>query len=339
MVRSFSTDLVPISDRLDAWLCNAKEICGDCRFEFPKRLPFHGSIEHRILAGLQLTRFSSTSVSFAKFPVVSSTSPDRTCVLITQLEGRQRYYQHRTIALLKPGDTTLIDSGRPWRSDCADRCTRLYLRLPRWLVQDRLGSISLPLLPQISGASGLGATLFRFAASLYEEAEAMSASEGTAAIEAYLDMLAGCVRPVRANSESNPHCAQLRAQVELFIETHLPEPTLTPTEIARSVGMSVRHLHRLFTTKGCTVGEWIRERRLECCRNDLRDNRLSERSITDIAFFWGFCDSAHFSRCFKKSFGVSPREFRSNSSRDLWNRPPDELVRTLLSPQRQTRPN
>lgn len=50
MLGSFSTDLVPVSDRLEAWRWNAKQICGDCRFQFPKRFAFHGSIEARRVA-------------------------------------------------------------------------------------------------------------------------------------------------------------------------------------------------------------------------------------------------------------------------------------------------
>src|SRR5712672_251502 len=91
MSQSFSTDLVPVSDRLEAWLCNAKPTCGDCRFHFPRCLPFHGSI------------------------------------VITQLEGMRQYCQSGAMAFLTAGDTTLIDSGRPWTSDCAGDCIRLYL--------------------------------------------------------------------------------------------------------------------------------------------------------------------------------------------------------------------
>ena len=111
MTQWFSTDLVPVSDRLDAWLCNAKQVCGDCRFHFPKRVPFHGSIERRALGRWAFTRFASTPVSFAKFPVVSGKAEDTCCILITQLEGMRRYCQNGSVAVLTPGDTTLIDAG------------------------------------------------------------------------------------------------------------------------------------------------------------------------------------------------------------------------------------
>jgi AraC-like DNA-binding protein len=308
---SFSTDLVPASDRLEAWRWTAKQICGDSRFQFPKAHPFHGSIERRTLAGLEFTRFSSSAVSFAKFPVVSARAEDRGSIIITQLEGVRSYCQDDTTALLKPGDTTLVDSGHPWSSECRGDCARLYLRIPRWRVQDHLRMNCLPVLPQISGVSRSGAALFHLAASSYEEAEAMSTEEAAAAIEAYLDVLAGCIVHPDQPSTGLGCYAEHRARIEHFIETHLAEPSLSPSQIAEAVGVSVRHLHRIFLSKGHTVAEWIRERRLERCRRDLLNPRLCERNITEIAFFWGFCDSAHFSKSFKKEFGLSPRAFRS----------------------------
>jgi AraC-like DNA-binding protein len=123
-----------------------------------------------------------------------------------------------------------------------------------------------------------------------------------------------CITRPESASTKLGCCAQLRPRVEYFIETHLQEPTLCPAIIAAAAGISVRHLHRLFAAKSCTVAEWIRERRLERCRTDLSDPHLGERHLTDIALGWGFSDSAHFSHSFKQEFAVSPREFRSHAS-------------------------
>ncbi len=37
----------------------------------------------------------------------------------------------------------------------------------------------------------------------------------------------------------------------------------------------------------------------------------TSRSVGDIALACGFCDSAHFSGCFKKQFGISPSKYRN----------------------------
>ena len=313
MSESFSTDLVPVTDRLDAWLDYAKQICGDCRFHFPKRLPFYGSIERRLLGGSLFTCFSSAPVSFVKFPAVAGDSENRDCIVITQLEGTRQYCQWGSIALLAPGDTTLIDAGQPWTSDCTGNCARLYLRVPLSIIQEHLQSSSVPVLPRILGKRGLGATLFHLASSLYEQAEMMTVEDGAVALEAYLKILAGCLARPDASAIKLDRCAQLRPRIEHYIETHLADHSLSPAVIAASAGISVRHLHRLFAAKGWTVLEWIRERRLERCRSDMADARLSDLNVTDIAFRWGFIDSAHFSHCFRNEFGISPRQFRTGA--------------------------
>lgn len=328
MSDSFSTDLVPAADRFDAWLDYAKRICGDCRFHFPKYSSFSGSIERRKLAGAPFTNFSSSSVSFVKFPAVTGDSASRDCIVITQLRGTRCYCQSGSIAMLAPGDTTLVDAGQPWTSECAGNCARLYLRIPRWTLQDHLQNDSLPVLPRILGKQGLGATLFRLATSLYEEAEAMTVDEGVIALEAYLEILAGCLSRPEAASTKLDSCTQLRPRVEHYVETHLGERTLNPATIAATAGISVRHLHRLFAKTGCTVAEWIRERRLERSRSDLADPLLSDSSITDIAFRWGFNDSAHFSHSFRKEFGLSPRQFRSKALLLGWQQ---ETARTSVA--------
>jgi AraC family transcriptional regulator, positive regulator of tynA and feaB len=139
----------------------------------------------------------------------------------------------------------------------------------------------------------------------------MTDEEGYAAIEAYLRVLAACFGTTRKLPEGAGRGIELTAQILQYIETHLTDTTLTPAEIAGALGVSVRHVHRLFSRQGSTVADWIRAQRLRHCRKDLADPYLHRKSITEIAFFWGFNDSAHFSRAFKQEFGTCPRTFRS----------------------------
>ena len=306
MSQLFSTEALPVSDRIDAWQWNAQQICGDCRIQLPKS-SFHGSIEVRSIGGLRLTRFSTTPLCFWKWPLDTVNSENRSCIVITQISGARRYLQNRASILLKPGDSTLIDSGRPWSSSCGTDCTRLYLRVPRWMMENRLRLPDIPIARHINGSSGLGATLCRLSQSIFEEAERMQEQEAAAALDAYFHVLAGCLgnaRPAQSGTD-------LHGRIQCFIDAHLSEPTLGADQIAAAMSISVRHLHRLFAITGSTLGDCIRSRRLEHCRNDLANPRWRERTITDIAFSWGFNDSAHFSHSFRKQFGISPRGFRA----------------------------
>jgi AraC-like DNA-binding protein len=310
MSQSFTTDLIPLPDRQEAWLSNAKRICGDCNFQFPKRFPFHGSIDRRRVSDLEMTLFSSSSLSFNKYPSVALNAESRSWIVITQLAGLRRYCQDGTVAVLKKGDATLIDSGKPWSSDCPGDCARLYFRVPRSLMQTRVRENEIPVARRISGDSGLGPVLFHLATSMYRQAEKMTDLQGFAAVEAYLRVLAGCLGSTRNRAESAGRGMDLTSEILRYIDAHLTDTTLSPADIAGALGLSVRHVHRLFSRQGSTITDWIRGQRLRHCRKDLADPYLSAKSITEIAFFWGFNDSAHFSRSFKQEFGTCPRAFR-----------------------------
>lgn len=305
----FSTDLIPASDRFDAWQWNAQKICGDCRFHFPRNSSFHGSIRARTVGQLQLTQFASSPLSFQKTPLDTALSANISYVVITQLQGTQSYRQGNLSTVLKPHDTTVINSALPWSSDSPEDCARLYLRVPAWLMRERLQASRLPLVRRVDSEIGLGVALYRLATSLYDQAFALEADEEASGLEAFFHVLTTCLG---CTSPDTPGQARdLARRIDSFIRAHLADPALGPSEIAADAQISVRHLHRLFARNGRTVSDWIRERRLQACRQDLKDPRMYDQSITDIAFSWGFSDSAHFSRSFKKTFGVSPREFRS----------------------------
>ncbi|MGH9642464.1 MAG: helix-turn-helix domain-containing protein [Terriglobales bacterium] len=117
---------------------------------------------------------------------------------------------------------------------------------------------------------------------------------------------------------------ELRQRIQRFIDAHICEPTLDAGESAAALGISVRHLHRVFSLTGITLGDCIRSRRLEHCRNDLASPHWRDRTVTEIAFCWGFNDSAHFSHRFRREFGVSPRTFRAKSVFRTQNRAGEE---------------
>jgi AraC-like DNA-binding protein len=60
----------------------------------------------------------------------------------------------------------------------------------------------------------------------------------------------------------------------------------------------------LFSDRGMTVSDYIWRARLQHCRHELETQ--GGKTITDVAFSWGFSSSSHFSRVFRKYFGIVP---------------------------------
>ena len=308
MSQLFCTERLPASDRIDAWQWNAQQICGDCRIQLPKN-NFHGSIEKRRVGDLPMTRFSSSPLSFWKWPVDNMTGENRSCILITQIAGVRCYLQNGMEILLRPGDSTLVDSARPWSSTCATDCVRLYLRVPHSTMEERLRTREIPVAKRISGRTVAGTTLSSLMLSLYDEAEWMQEEEISAALDTLFETLAR----MREDKGLLPQPAELSGRIFQFVNAHISEPTLGPCEVASAVGISVRHVHRVFSASGMTMGDYVRLRRLEQCRDDLANPRFQKKTITEVAFCRGFSDAAHFSHLFRKKFGISARTFRAQS--------------------------
>jgi AraC-like DNA-binding protein len=96
--------------------------------------------------------------------------------------------------------------------------------------------------------------------------------------------------------------------MDRWIDLHLRDANLTPDALAIAHAVSPRTVYRLFARDGETVGSVVRARRLSRARLDLRD---AETTVSTIASRWGFADAGHFSRSFRKTYGVTPSEYRA----------------------------
>ncbi len=102
-----------------------------------------------------------------------------------------------------------------------------------------------------------------------------------------------------------------KERIRTFVQAQLSNSELDIPLISRSIGLSPRYIHRLFANEPLHLMQWVWAQRLEHCYRDLVADGGNRRSIGDIAFSWGFNDPAHFSRVFRKHFGMTPREVRA----------------------------
>jgi AraC-like DNA-binding protein len=105
------------------------------------------------------------------------------------------------------------------------------------------------------------------------------------------------------------HAARL-VQVRRHIDQHLADPALTPASVAAAHRMSLRSLHLLFEPTGVSCARYVLRRRLQECHATLASPAHASRSVTDIAFGWGFNSLATFYDAFQREFGMPPGEVR-----------------------------
>jgi AraC-like DNA-binding protein len=208
---------------------------------------------------------------------------------------------------LMPGQIVFWDGLVPTEVEIVKSFHKRTLLFPRdrvIAICPRLGELSA--LPPMAG-SGPARLLVRYMNSLALELPWLGPTERAAAANAGLELLRAAVEPSFPTGRAAQREA-LRAEIRRYVRAHLQDPELGPTSIARACAMSVRALHALFEDADSSVAALVRSERLARCMEDLQ--RPNGGSVTDIAFRWGFCDAAHFSRVFKRAFGATPSEVR-----------------------------
>jgi AraC-like DNA-binding protein len=245
-------------------------------------------------------------------------SAERAFLLELQLDGMSATRQGGREARLEPGDFTLLDSARPFEVRCADPMKLLVLKVPRALLGKYLGCPEAMAAIPMCAAHASNELTSRFLRDLWNKSNAaLDSRRAGHATRAVLELIAYayCALPparVDVFRASGAH----RIRVLDYIESHLSDPSLTPTSIAVALRMSRRYLHHVWGGEdGESLARYVLRRRLEECARALRDPLHVRRSITAIAFDWGFVGIPHFCSAFRQRYGKSPREYRASGGR------------------------
>ena len=153
---------------------------------------------------------------------------------------------------------------------------------------------------------------YNFVHAAFDEATKLSPNNAVGVADSLIDLLLLPLREADAMFDHvGPEAMYVRAQ--FFIREHLRDPDLSIDQISAALGCTERYLHMLFSDRGTTISDHIRHARLQNCRQELETQ--AGKSVTDVAFSWGFSSSSHFSRVFREHFGVVPSANSQSAAR------------------------
>lgn len=100
---------------------------------------------------------------------------------------------------------------------------------------------------------------------------------------------------------------QLGIRTQMYLDRHYLED-LTLDSIAQAMGVSKYHLDRVFlTTAGCTPVQYITRRRLAHAQTLLASTGQTVRHIAEQC---GYTNYSYFTSLFRRTVGITPREYR-----------------------------
>lgn len=311
--RVLTTNLVGARDRTAYW-CDA--ICDvfvklDCAAK--RGVQLDGRIVTDEVGVVALSDVAATPQIVTRGRRQLSQAAEDDVLLSLQVTGTGVIAQDGRMARLRPGDMAAYDSTRPYTLAFDGPFRQLVVQAPREDWSRRLGPVQRLTASTVSGTSPEGRLAGRLVRDVAASSDGIDAAAAGRVGESILDLLAaGLARFDRGGAERGGEAVWTTLyRAKSFIEENLADPQLTVITAASALGFSPRYLTKLFALEDESPSRYIWRRRLERCRDDLRSAALAGRSISTIAYRWGFASPAHFSRAFRARFGLSPRAYRA----------------------------
>lgn len=308
----FSTSDVHPRERLAYWVEVATRGYVAHDFHPEDASTFNGSVEIGMLGGtIGLARFRAGGGRVHRPERYATRSSTDDILLGMTYAGSVSVAQDGVESTFSGCGMFLVDSLRPFEIKLHTSCDNIALRIPRPLIEARLGTLAGRMAHAITETTGIEALAMGYLKLVSEKIESLDELANLKAAEQVLDLLA---LAFTTGAGTAPSLSSARAtallRLKAIVERRLVEPDLKPERVAAEAGISVRYANALLGEEHTSIERYIAERRLERSRAALEDATQCHRNIGEIAFSWGFSDLSHFGRRFKARFGATPTDYR-----------------------------
>lgn len=239
----------------------------------------------------------------------------RTMMLSVVTAGTSRVQQGDTVSDLRRGDVVGYSSAQPYRATFDDVSKHTYmidyeaLGLPDQVLHAQLAR-------RINAGHPLGIIVARYLTDLGSHAVYLSDPERAALEQPTLDLLRALFAATAGDETRTrePLHASLGARMIEFVKMHVTDPDLSIAMVAHEHGISERYAYLILSRSGITLADWVRTQRLAGAARELTRVADREETIADVAYRWGFTDHASFTRAFRRTYGLSPRDYRRTNA-------------------------
>lgn len=302
-VRSLNTSGLAPTKQIQCWSDALTDLCGPFDIDPLQASSFEGQINYTAVSKLTLCQIEASQHRLA-YTASRAKPGDHPFVKIHfQTYGISHFEQGGRRIELMPGDCLAYDVSCPHTIISPTLTRHEVVIVPKVLLQERGFRLAKMSACKLSARTGTGRIAYNFVHAAFDEATKLSPNNAIGVADSLIDLLLLPLRePDMMFNRGGPEAMYIRAQ--FFIREHLRDPDLSIDQISVALNCTKRYLHMLFSDRGTTISDYIQHARLQNCRQELETQ--AGKTITDVAFSWGFSSSSHFSRVFRKYFGVVP---------------------------------
>jgi AraC-like DNA-binding protein len=282
----------------------------DCKSDMADA--FAGSISQSMIGPVSCSVVESCAQNVYRTPSRISRASEDFVLVTLGTKGVNGVLQDGREAIVSAGEFVIYDTTRPYELRFDGQFSQTIFRIPRKLLQQRVGSFDTLTATTFSAKRPLEKLAYDFLIAISRIVDHVDGETADRLSEQALDLV-GMAFNEKMHDQvpaQSFHRSALLYRLKSYVLLHLRDPELSLLGAAAALGTSARYASELMAAEQISFRSYVLAQRLEGCRRDLSDPAQAARHIGDIAYAWGFNDLAHFSRTFKEKFGISPREWR-----------------------------
>jgi AraC family transcriptional activator of tynA and feaB len=316
-VHSLSTSGLAPKKQIQCWSDALADLCGQFDIDPLEASSLEGRINYTTVSRLKLCQIEASQHRIAHTVSRTKRSEHPYVKILFQTYGVSYFDQDGCHIELTPGDCLAYDVSCPHTITSPSLTRHAVVIVPKELLQERGFRAEKMSACKLSARTGTGRIAYDFVHAAFDEAARLSPNSAIGVADSLIDLLLLPLREADTMFDRvGPEAMYIRAQA--FIREHLRDPDLCIDQISAALGCTKRYLHMLFSERGMTVSDYIWRTRLQHCRQELETH--AGKTITEVAFSWGFSSSSHFSHLFRKCFGIVPSSIHKAQHASL---PPD----------------
>lgn len=226
--------------------------------------------------------------------------------IVLQVKGTSYYQQRGRNVLMAPRQWSIYELAEPDFALSSDHTETLSLTLPQEKILSWRYNLGDMTARAYSGHIGTGKLVWDFISSVFDAFPNLEPQSEPDLLEPISHLLRLALAELSGYPRIRSCEGVLHDRIRSYVLNHLRDSELSIDRMATAMNCTKRYLHRAFEEEGVSISDYIWQLRLDRCRSEIIDPRYQSKSITEIAFSWGFSSSPHFSAAFKERFGTSP---------------------------------
>ena len=311
------TDMLPSPVRAsspDMWNNLLSDIFGSIRAEPRSNEKFRASLAAVSIGDVSMIQCKSRAANVFHRPQDMPPGSKNDFLIKVQMQGNSTIRLRDSELALRTGDYMICDNSQPYCLAFEEETTIISIPVAETYLR-RFSPFpnDVAFLP-VDGSNPIHRVSYDYLHSLWRnDVNEMSEFAKSKLAETFLELAVLSIADQhRLITPSKPGHRELYQRCCNYIDQSFVDEDLTPAQIAKANGISLRLLQTTFAEQNTSVRQFLTARRLQEAMHILETPIYQSRSISEIAYSAGFKNLATFSRAFKEHFGKSPSDVRGD---------------------------